>query len=328
MEYARQLLEAARTHPGALREVPASSAHAITFFFLGRFKEACAGFNQALSHYSPALHPAMVHAYGEDPGLYAMVFLELGSLLRGDIPRARMLLSQTLALADASDDPLTQVLVYGFASELFVMLREPEAALAYGERSLAICSEQGFTLALTRGVMNIGWSCAMLGKASEGVREIEKGLALYHSTQQKTPLTYYLSLLADIRLLTGAFERGLAAVDEALACAEANLDRFYLPDLYRLKGELLQAAGASLQEVRGWLERAVASARESGAAWFELKAAKSLAGVLEVQGDKARARVLLTTAMGKIRGGENTRDFKEALQLLQKLERDGTAYSE
>lgn len=328
MEYSHQLLAAAQVHPGALREVPASCAYALTLFFQGHFEEARAGFDQALRRYSPELHPAMIQVYGEDPGLYAMVFLEMVSLVAGDLSRTWSLLSKTLQLADASDDPLTQVLVYGYASELFVMLMEPEKVLEYGERSMAICLEQGFTLALAREGMNIGWSCAMLGKGAEGLRELEKGLASFNSTQQKIPLTYYLSLVADIRLTTGDTAGGLACIEQALTCAETNLDRFYLPELCRLKAELLRAAGAATPEVQVWFERAVATARESGAAWFELKAARSLAALLAERGDRGRARELLTTAMGRIRGGESTHDFKAALQLLQTLEPAGPDYIE
>lgn len=327
-DYSCQLLEFARAHPGELREVPALSAHAITLYFLGRFEEARIGLQRALKRYVPMLHSAMVHAYGEDPGLYALVYLEMLNLMTGDIEQARELLSRSLALADALEDPLAQVLVCDYASDVFVMLREPVKALEFAERSMAICIEQGFTLSKARGRVCIGWACAMMGKVQEGIQELENGLAFFGAIQQKIPLTYFLAMLADIHLANGEAERGAACVEQALAYAETNLDRFYLPELCRLKGELLRLSGAPVSDVQVWLERAVAEARESGAAWLELRAARSLAGLLRERGDLSRAREFLITAMDRIRGGEDTRDYREALQLLGELEPPAAGYSE
>jgi class 3 adenylate cyclase/tetratricopeptide (TPR) repeat protein len=324
-ERVRQLMEAAQAHPGPLREMPAFCAQGITHFFLGRFEEARIELSRGIELYSPALHPEMVRTYGEDHGLSAHLFLEWLCLLTGDIARARTLMSWTLVLAEELEDPMAQALACNYACVMFMLLGEPAPALEYAKRSTAICIEQGSPFWLARGMLKVGWARAMQGEVGEGLLEIDRGLAFFEAIQQKLPLTYYLSIPAAVHVATGDQERGLVFVDLALAYVGANLDRFYLPELCRLKGELLRALGASASEVLEWLERAVAEARESGAAWLELKAAKSLAAVLE---DKARARELLTTAMNKIRGGEDTRDFKEALQLLQTLEPARTVYSE
>ncbi|MCP3144869.1 AAA family ATPase [Pyxidicoccus sp. QH1ED-7-1] len=325
--YARKLLEAVRTHPGALREVPVFCANGTTLFFLGRFDEARIELHRALQHYSPELHPALVRTYGDDHGLYAQVFLEWLHLLTGQVDRARVLMTQTLVLAEHLEDPLAQALACNYASVLYLLLGEPEKVREFSERSKAICLEQGFSFWLARSRMMSGWSHAKLGAVQEGVREIEEGLSFFTAIQQQLPLTYYLSLPADVHLATGDFERGLARIDQALACAATNLDRFYLPELYRLKGELLQASGARTVEVLEWLEKAVAHARDSGASWLELKAAKSLAVLLEMRGETARARELIASALCRIHGGERTRDYREARRLLERLE-SARRYSE
>jgi class 3 adenylate cyclase/tetratricopeptide (TPR) repeat protein len=318
--HAQQLLEAARLHPGPVLQVPAYGAYATTLFFLGRLDKALNGYHQVLELYTPGLHSVLTRTYGEDPGVYAQVHLQWLYMLMGDLERAQSLMTRTLALADELNDPLTQALAYNFAGELFVMMGEPERALTYAERSMCLCIEHGFPLWLAHSMLQVGWACAMLGKVAEGLREIDKGLAFFEAIQQKLPMTYYLSIPAAVHLATSDYDRGLLFVDQALSYAEKNLDRFYLPELYRLKGALLEGLGAPAGEAREWFERAVVEARKSGAAWLELRAAKSLASVLVAPEDRARVRELLTTAMGKIRGGENTRDYREALQLLGYIE--------
>lgn len=319
-EQARQLLDAARRYPGPLREVPAATAQATTLFFLGRFDEARTEFQRALELYSPAVRPSLIRVYGEDPGLYALVYLQWLYVLVGEVAQAHVLMERTLGLLEGLNDPLAEVHAYSYACEIFVVLGEPERALEYARRSTALSIEHGFPLWLARGMMQEGWARAMLGDTAKGLRELDKGLDHFAAIQQKLPLTYYLSLSADVRLKTGDFERGLSCIDQALACARTNLDRFYLPELCRLKGELLHARGAPMPEVLKWLTKAVARARESGAAWLELKAAKSLAVLLDMRGRRERARELLSRALGQIRGGETTRDYREALRLLERLE--------
>jgi predicted ATPase len=261
----------------------------------------------------------MARTYGEDHGLYAQVFLEWLHLLTGDVERARALMARTLALAEQLEDPLAQALAYNYASVLFFLMREPEKVREYAERAKAICLEQGFAFWLARCRTGCGWSRAMLGEVEEGLREIDQGLAFFEAIQQKLMLTYYLSLPVEVHLMSGDFERGLACVEQALGHAETNLDCFYLPELCRLKGELLRARGEPAPVVLEWFERALAQARASGAAFLEMRAAKSMAELLEQRGDRVRARELLTTSLGKIRGGDDARDYREARRLLARL---------
>jgi tetratricopeptide (TPR) repeat protein len=318
-DYARQLMEAARTQSDPLHEIPARCAHASTLFFLGRLQEARAEFHQILQRYSVELHPALARIYGEDHGLYAQVFLAWLLLLMGDVEQAREVIAHSHVLAEQMRDPLAESIVCNYTSNMYFLLREPEQAREYAERCWNICQKHGFHHYQGQSVEWIGWSLAMGGKTEEGLQEIDRGLAFFDAIQQRLPLSYYLTIPIEVHLKVGDHARGLNGIERALQCAETNLDRFYLPELYRLKGELLRAAGAPTGVVLDWFERALAQARESGAAFLELRAARSLAGLLTTREDTARARELLTTALGKLRGGEDTRDCREARQLLESL---------
>ncbi len=69
-------------------------------------------------------------------------------------------------------------------------------------------------------------------------------LAAYEATGGKLWLPYLLSLLSDALAEAGRIQEGLAAIAKALSIAELNGDAYALPDLHRIKGELiLKSAG-------------------------------------------------------------------------------------
>ncbi|ATB27022.1 TOMM system kinase/cyclase fusion protein [Melittangium boletus] len=316
--YARELLEAARTHPTPLNEITSAHGHGLVLFYSGRLEEARAEFHRSTQLYSPELHDVLVRTYGDDHGLHSLAHLEWLYALTGEIGKARAFIARTLAQAEQQSDPLAQALARTFASITHRLLREHEKVRELNERTIPMCAEQGFPFWLAMVRQSQGWAVAMQGQVDEGIREIEQGSAFFEAIQFKMR-AWHLSNLVDIHMASGDYERGLTRVEEAIHLAETYVESFYLPELFRQKGELLRARGEPDTQVMEWFERALAKARESKAAFFELRAAKSMARLLEQQDSRARARELLSTAMAKIHGGDDTVDYREAAQLLERL---------
>jgi predicted ATPase len=67
------------------------------------------------------------------------------------------------------------------------------------------------------------------------------------------------------------------------------------------------------------LTRAVATSREQGARLFELRAAASLARVLQARGQSTDAKTLLGAAISSIPDQTSTPDLDDARQLLRAL---------
>jgi predicted ATPase len=117
--------------------------------------------------------------------------------------------------------------------------------------------------------------------------------------------------------IAGRPEEGLAEIGRALAMAEGNGARFQLPEVLRLKGELLlrrqkpdhAAAEACFRE-------AVAAAQAQGARLPELRALTSLARLLRDGADAAAACGALASAYRWFTEGFDTLDLREARMLL------------
>ena len=116
---------------------------------------------------------------------------------------------------------------------------------------------------------------------------------------------------------------------EALTAAEARAERFWEPELHRLRGELLWRRGrrqGSAARVRAAIEaeksfrRALGLARRLRARSFELRATMSLASLWKGLGRHRAAHAALSPVYGWFTEGFDTTDLKAARRLLAKLD--------
>jgi predicted ATPase len=167
-----------------------------------------------------------------------------------------------------------------------------------------------------------------LGKPAAGVEDVRAALALFDSGGLKFTKPLLLALLAEGGLRLGSLSEGLTAAEAGLHLTQTTLDRFYEPELWRLKGELLlaqpkekkAARSASRQgqvkEAEQCFQDALRIARERSARSLELRAAMSLARLEQITGKKGPAHDLLGAVYGWFTEGFDTRDLQEARALL------------
>ena len=96
--------------------------------------------------------------------------------------------------------------------------------------------------------------------------------------------------------------------------------RWYEPELYRLKGELLLAQSPDNHtEAEPCFHHALEIARSQQAKSLELRAATSLARLWQRQGKRQEAYDLLAPVYGWFTEGFDTADLQEAQALLEEL---------
>jgi predicted ATPase len=124
-------------------------------------------------------------------------------------------------------------------------------------------------------------------------------------------------------------------VAEALTMADKTGERYYDPELYRLKGQLtlqqLSVASSQLSvpnprrptpstqaeaEAEACFLKAIEIARQQQAKSWELRAVMSLSRLWQSQGKKDEARQLLAEIYGWFTEGFDTKDLQEAQALL------------
>ena len=128
----------------------------------------------------------------------------------------------------------------------------------------------------------------------------------------------FLAHLAEALLKADRPEDGLRAVQDGFDAAERGLERYYLAELHRLRGELLLRAGDEVGSERSF-GAAIDFARTQGAKSLELRAVTGLARLLHESSRTAEARTHLSEIYGWFTEGHRTRDLVEARTLLDAL---------
>ena len=166
-----------------------------------------------------------------------------------------------------------------------------------------------------------GWAMARQGQGADGLAVIQRGLADWRNSGAEWMRPFFLGLLAEACALSGDVQRGLDALDEALAAVERTGERWPEAELHRLRGQLLAALpdGGRSDEASAAFQRAIEIARLQSAKSWELRAATSLAQLWRDQGKPAEARNLLVPVYAGFTEGFGTPDVKEAKALLDTL---------
>jgi predicted ATPase len=135
-------------------------------------------------------------------------------------------------------------------------------------------------------------------------------------------LRYAISLgaLAEGLAAAGQLAEAHTAIGEALERAESNEEHWCMPELLRIKGEIMRSDGsATTDAVEDCFRQALDWARRQGALSWELRAATSLAKLWHQNGKTAEAHALLSAVYGRFTEGFDTADLKAACALMDEL---------
>ncbi|MGH7899247.1 MAG: ATP-binding protein, partial [Candidatus Binatia bacterium] len=128
-----------------------------------------------------------------------------------------------------------------------------------------------------------------------------------------------ISLTADAAAKSGKIEEGLSKLEIAIAAAERTGERWWEPELQRLRGELVWQTDPNDQEAEACFGRAIRIARDQESRSLELRATTSLSRFLASKGKVEEARTALADVYSSFAEGFDTPDLKEARALLEAL---------
>ena len=136
-------------------------------------------------------------------------------------------------------------------------------------------------------------------------------------------LRYAISLGALAEGLAGAgrLAEARTAIDEALERAESSEERGCMPELLRIKGEILRLDGSADADrtAENCFQQAMDLAHRQGALSWELRAATSLAKLWRQSDKTAEARELLAAVYNRFTEGFDTADLRTARALIDEL---------
>jgi predicted ATPase len=321
LEIGEQMLGLARTAQDPDFALEAHCAMAHTLYYLGELVTAREHLRTAVTLYDPKKHQSHAFIYGQDPGVATLSYEArvLGYL--GYLEQAGAKAEQALTLAKNLAHPHSLAIAWHNAAEVHRQRADVQKSLKCAERALELSHEHGFPLWLALAQIYRGWALARLGQHEEALAMIPRGIADYRAAGHEMAIPRFLVLLAEAHGRAGQASEGLGVLDEALATVQRSGDRnAEAAELYRIRGELMLAVpGEQHDAAEASLRRAVVIARRQQAKSPELRATMSLARLLDKQGKRGEASVMLADMYGWFTEGFDTADLKEAKILLEQL---------
>ncbi len=125
--------------------------------------------------------------------------------------------------------------------------------------------------------------------------------------------------LAEGLSATGRFAESISLIDDGIRQVEANGDAIYMPELLRMKGNLLLATQACVDQAELYFSQSLELSRQQGARVWELRTATDLAKLMAGEGRREDARTLLEPVVTWFVEGLDTDDLKAAVRLLTML---------
>jgi predicted ATPase len=173
-------------------------------------------------------------------------------------------------------------------------------------------------------MMQRGCLLALTGKASDAVETITSGVTAMQSTGTTMWMPLWLSYMTRANAEIGQFDNARRCSGEAMAAVETAKERWCEAEVNRIGGEIaLLSPEPDLVIAEAYFARALAVAREQQAKSWELRAAMSMARLWRDQGKWDESYDLLAPIYGRFTEGFDTRDLKEAKDLLGVLTSSG-----
>ena len=290
-----------------------------TAMFRGEATLALALSSEGAAHYVAERHHKFAHDYGgHDPGVCAHSVRGFSYGVMGLPDQVRDAVGQGVALAERLRHPPSLAHAFNNAAAAYTSLGDTANCADFAERLLALAERYNFVPMRMAGEFHAGWASCRLGDAA-GLERME---AVFAQRGLIAPLEFYhCAVMAETYATLGRKQEAFDIVAKTLEHAAASEIGLYVPELWRLKGELtLAISAADRAEAERCLEHAAAMAERQGARLLELRATTSLAQIWAEAGRRADALDRLGRLYRAFGVGNGMRDLTAAARLLATLD--------
>lgn len=295
----------------------ARRAMATSLYRVGEFQKSLENAIEGVNIVQERNPPERLQAdFGEDPGVNCQCFAAMALWHLGYPKQARQMQHQALENARQSTGAHERAVAFYLGSYVYDFCREYEKSQIIAEEMIEVSSEYGFKWWLAAGLIRRGWALSMLGNFDDGIVALKDGLSIWRSTGSGIGLPYWNSLLAEVLLQNGRYLEAGSFVDQALFSLNKNNERWWEPELYRLKGQILLEQAISEDEAQECFRKAIELSKERCDNSLHLRAAKSFSNYLYGVGQTKEALELITEAFEVFEEGLETQDLIEARQLI------------
>ena len=274
---------------------------------------------EALPRYDPARHHRLTHVFGgHDVGVCAHCVHAIASALNADARAAGRHLAASVRLAESLEHPASLAFALINASLSSWMVGDLDTAASCSERLVGVATRYDLVAQRAIGAFVMGLLRSRRGEPVAGARDVE---AQYEGTRSQGFLSVFPTIsLAEVLTRAGRGDEALGLLDHAIAGLPSG-EGVFAAELWRQRGELLGADAATRPAGERDLRTALRIASTQGATLHRLRAANSLAQLLDASGRREAARTLLSDHGEPIDGDAGVPEWSALAELRSAIGR-------
>jgi hypothetical protein len=251
-------------------------ALACTHHFLGDFETARERAIRAVQIW----RSGALRSHREEPIAAAVACLWYKALSDwhfGEIADCHATMAEAISVAEEMND------MHGLAAALFwagaigQFEWNPAKVERLASDLIARSMSHNFPIWLAMGAILRGWARSLSGDTTNGIARIEAGIREFRATGSIAAMPYFLALKAEALYSADRTSEALEAVKDALVMVERFEERWWLAELYRLRGILLAAVDADENQIAASFNEALRIAKEQKSISLEKRAEETYA---------------------------------------------------
>jgi predicted ATPase/DNA-binding winged helix-turn-helix (wHTH) protein len=256
--------------------------------------------------------------FGFDQTTSALAFLARTLWLRGFSDRALRTVQRAVDEAANRGHPVPICISLVYASMLLLRTGDLSRAGDLIEQLIVHAGRYSLEPHRAQGIALKGELAIARDDPEAGLDLLRSALETLHAQQFNLLIPGFVGASAEGLRKTGQFDKAFFTINGAIALARNSGVEFNLPELLRIKSQIL-AAQHDRESALNCLTEAIAVARAQSALAWELRSTMSLARLLREDGQRDQARHALALVYDRFTEGFETADLKLARALVADL---------
>ncbi|RXT36495.1 ATP-binding protein [Bradyrhizobium betae] len=255
---------------------------------------------------------------GYDDRIVALVALARGLWLTGRPDRAVEAARYTVHEAELLEQPLTLGIALIWTIYVFLWVGDWANAETLIERLIDHSARHFLGPYHAVGIGQKGKLLLRRGDVDGGIEHLRRSQATLYATRHRIMTTVFATALAEGLGAQNQLDEALRTINEAIAEIPDHGESFDMPEMLRVKGDILVQSGDAA-EAEHCLRKSLDLSRRQCALGWELRGAISLGQLWRQTGKAGEARDLLAPLVARYQEGLQSRDLVAARDLLVAL---------
>ena len=269
-----------------------------------------------------AADAAHVAFFGYDHEIRALIALARCYWLIGFPDRAAKTARWVIEVAAKRDHPVNLCMTLIYTATVFLWRGDLDEAEQLIRRLIGHAARHSLGPYITVGLALTGELSVARGNPAEGIAHLRRALGTLQAEKHHAMTPALHVTLAEGLMRAGEIDEAAAVIDAGLVLSEAFGETLNVPELLRVRGEiLLQATAADPAAAERAFQLSLQQAMEQSALGLELRSAISLSRLWSSQGKTSEAADLLESRYRRFGEGYQTTDLTVSRQLLTELGR-------